>query len=78
MSKIVLEHIDKYYGENHVLRDITELRDIAVKVIADCLRRHRTAHPAALHGTSPRPVEDMPLKHHARSEPKPGQIHFPN
>lgn len=22
MSKIVLEHIDKYYGENHVLRDI--------------------------------------------------------
>lgn len=22
MSKIVLEHIDKFYGENHVLRDI--------------------------------------------------------
>ena len=22
MSKIVLEHIDKYYGENHVLNDI--------------------------------------------------------
>ena len=22
MSKIVLEHIDKFYGDNHVLRDI--------------------------------------------------------
>ena len=22
MSKIVLSHIDKFYGENHVLRDI--------------------------------------------------------
>ena len=23
MSKIVLEHIDKFYGDNHVLRDIS-------------------------------------------------------